>query len=238
MSPETDTWMFSSLWKKTNVVELATMMTSRHTGHTLSSYNSDSVLSLISKKLSQVLMQHYPDEITNNNKSSFHFINSQFYYDKSDEKTLSTLSTNNTLYNYSDVTRLRRTSVEKILKQISNNIISFEYLSNTDLNLFLTTIFSSTDTSYTISSVQESLNTFIELVVGLSIFALRSCSLDQRNTLPSQPCLIISILFLRTPVDTTSLFSIYRLIPLSIVSNDDKYVYSNLPKVVGLNLKD
>jgi len=238
MSPETDICMFSSLWKKTNVVELATMMTSRHNAHTLSSYNSDRVLSLISKDLSQVLKQHYPDEIINNNKSNFHFINNQFYYDKSDEKTLSTLSTNNAIDKYSDVTRLRRTSVEKILKQISNNIIGFEYLSDTDLKLFLATIFSSIDTSYTISNVQESLNTFVELIVGQSIFALRSCSLHQQNSSPSQPCLIISTLFLRAPADTTSLFSIYRLIALPIIFNDDKYVYSNLPKVVGMNSID
>jgi hypothetical protein len=238
MSPETDVCMFSSLWKKTNVVELGTMMTSHHTVRTLSSYNSDSVLSLISKDLSQVLMQRHPDEIINYNKSIFHFLNNQFYYQKSDEKALSTLSTNKAINNYYDVTRLRQTSIEKILKQISNNIIGFEYLSDTDLKLFLTAILSSIDTSYTISNVQESLNTFAELIVGQSVFASRYCSLHEQISSPSQPCLIISTLFLRTPPDSTSLFSIYRLIALPIIFNDDKYVYSNLPRVVGINSID
>jgi hypothetical protein len=237
-SPETDVCMFSSLWKKTNVVELATMMTSRHAVHTLSSYNSDSVFNLISKDISRVLMQHYPDEIIKNNKSIFHSVNNEFYFQENDEKTLIKLSTNNAIDNYSDVTRLRRTPIEIILKQINSNTISFDYLSDTDLKLFLAAIFSSIDTSYTISNVQESLNTFAELIVGQSVFALRYCSLYQENSSFSQPCLVISTLFLRTPTDGTSIFSIYRLIALSIIFNGDKYVYSNLPKVVGINSID
>jgi hypothetical protein len=84
MSPETDVCMFGAIWKKTNVVELGTMMTSQHTF----SYNSDIVSSLVGKDITRVLTQHHPYDIINNNKSIFHLDNNQFYYQKSNGKAL------------------------------------------------------------------------------------------------------------------------------------------------------
>jgi len=76
MSPETDVCVFGALWKKANVVELTTRITSQHT----ISYNSDIVSSLVGKDITRVLTQHHPDDIINNNKSIFYLVNNQFYY--------------------------------------------------------------------------------------------------------------------------------------------------------------
>jgi hypothetical protein len=70
------------------------------------------------------------------------------------------------------------------------------------------------------------------------VFALRYCSLSKRNSLSSQPCLAVSTLFLQIPADSVSTFSVYHLIPLPITFNHDKYIYSNLPKVIGINSID
>jgi hypothetical protein len=66
-------------------------------------------------------------------------------------------------------------SIEIILKRIRSNAIGFEYLSGIDLKLFLTAIFTSIDTSYKISNIEDSLNTFAQLIVGQSVFGLRYC---------------------------------------------------------------
>jgi hypothetical protein len=108
-------------------------------------------------------------------KSIFHLVNNQFYYERSDEKAVMTLSPNNAVDNYSDIQRIRPSSIEIILKQIRSNTIGFECLSDIDLKLFLTAIFSSIDTSYTISNIEDSLNTFAQLIVGQSVFGLRYC---------------------------------------------------------------
>jgi hypothetical protein len=71
----------------------------------------------------------------------------QFYYQKNDEKGLITLSANNAIDNYSGIIQLRSTSTEIILKQVNSNKIGFEYLSDTDLKLILTAIFSGIGTS-------------------------------------------------------------------------------------------
>ena len=57
---------------------------------------------------------------------------------------------------------------------------------------------------------------------------------SRQKSLASQPCIAISTLFLQTPTDSTVIYSTYRLIPLSIVSNEQKYIYSNLPVVVAV----
>jgi len=237
-SPETAVCYYTSVSNKTNIFELVTFLASRQPVHTLSSYDSDSVSRLIRKDISQVLVQHHRDKIIKNNKSIVHFVNDQFYYQKSDEKALMTVSPNNAINTYPYIPYLQPTSAERILKQINNNKIDFNYLSDTDLKLFLTAVFSTIDSSYTIFNVQESLNVFTQLIVGQSVFALRYCSLSRDTSLHSQPCLAISTLFLTIPAHSASIFSIYRLIPLPITFNGDKYIYSNLPKVIGINSID
>jgi hypothetical protein len=115
----------------------------------------------------------------------------QFYYQKNDEKGLITLSANNAIDNYSGIIQLRSTSTEIILKQVNSNKIGFEYLSDTDLKLILTAIFSGIGTSYTISDVQQSLDVSAQLIFGQFAFALHYCSLSRQNSSSSQPCLVI-----------------------------------------------
>jgi hypothetical protein len=66
MSPATDVCVFGALWKKVNVVELATTITSQHT----ISYNSDIVSSLVGKDITRVT-QHHPNDIIKNKKINF-----------------------------------------------------------------------------------------------------------------------------------------------------------------------
>ncbi|CAF1272415.1 unnamed protein product [Rotaria magnacalcarata] len=238
ISPKTDVCLYASLATKTNVVSLAKIMTSRHMIQTLSSHSSESVSRLIDKDLSRVLSHHHPDDIIRNTKSMVHFVNNEFHYQKNEKNLPTTTHTSNTIDNYSGITHLAATPIDLILKQIISNEIGFQYMSNTELKLFLSAIFTTIDISSTIYNIQESLDAFLHFIVGQSIFALRSCSLSQQNSLSSQPCLAISTLFLRIPPATTSIFSIYRLIPLPIIQNGDMYIYSNLPKIIGINFID
>jgi len=236
-SPTADICLYTSLSEKSNIVELFTLMTSNQSIHTSSSHDSENLSKSIGSDIIRVLKQHR--EIIRNNKSIVHFIDNQFYYEKTDQKALTTAPLTNVIDNYPSIIHLRHpTSVEILLKQINNNKIGFEYLSSTDLKLFLTAIFSTIDTSYTVSNIQESLYIFTSLIVGQSIFVLRHCSFNKHNSLPSQPCIAISTLFLRTAIHDVPIFSIYSLTPLPIIVNGDRYIYSNLPKIIGINSTD
>ena len=64
---------------------------------------------------------------------------------------------------------------------------------------------------------------------------MRYCALSRQHSLSSKPCLVVSTLFIRIPINSLSIYSVYRLLPLPVVVNGDKYIYSNLPKVIGIN---
>ena len=68
----------------------------------------------------------------------------------------------------------------------------------------------------------------------LNLFSCRECSLNQQDTSP-QPCFAISTLFLRSPSSTSSTYLVYHLILLPTVVNNNRYMYSNLPKAISVN---
>ena len=162
----------------------------------------------------------------------------QFYYKKNEEKQLSIHSAVKIVDVHSQIPRLPPATLEVLRNQIANNKISFDYLSQADLKVFLSTIFSKIDGMYSIEYTQESSTMFLKSVVAQSVFVLRQCSINSQNSLNSRPCVAVSTLFLRVPSDITTKFFIYRLTPLPIVSNGNKYIYSNLPKIIGINIID
>lgn len=238
VSPQADVCQYASAPVTTNMALLTTMMASHNIIRTISSYNSDSVSRLIEKDIIRVLEENHPDNIIRNTKSIVHFVNNQFYYNKTDVNKFTTMPSINTVNNHPVIPRVRSDSIEKFIKQISVNKVDFEFLSKSDLKVFLAAAFSTIDRYYTISNLQQSLDTFFQYVVGQSVFALRYCSLAQENSLTPQPCIAVSTLFLRIQPDMPSTFLVYHLIPLPVIHNNDIYVYSTLPKIIGIDLID
>jgi hypothetical protein len=236
-SPNADVCAYDSENKTANVLELGTMVESRNTINTLS-YSKSDVSRLIGNDLNRILTQHQPDKTIDDSKSIIQFFNKKFFYTKSSKDILESEPQSNAIKSYSNIPRLRSTSAEQILQHISNNEISFEYLPYDDLSLLLNTIFSTMDNSYTINNIQESLNTFNQLIIGQSVFALRYCLLSNTQLVSSQPCIAISTLFLQNSIDDMSRFTVFRLIPVPFIFNHEIYVYSNLPKMIGMNLID
>ena len=236
--PETSVCYYISRSNNINIIELATMMVSRQPVRMISSFDQDSVSRLIRKDINQVLTKHNPAEIINSNNSIVHFINDQFYYQTNREKESMIEHQNNVINVDPHIPYLHPTPAEKILKQMNNNEINFNFLPDADIKLFLNAIFSSFDRSYTISNIQETLNAFKKLIIGQSIFALRYCSFSSTRLLHSQPCLAISTSFVGIPADSTSTSPIFRLTALPIIFNGNQYVYSDLPKIIGINSID
>ena len=226
---------YTSASTTNNILELATLIPTRYARDTSTTYDRENVSKLIAKDLSDILVQHKPDEFLQNTKSSVHFVNNQFYYQNNADKALPSTSSMKIVDNYDEILRFRPTSAETIIKQINSNRISFEHLSIPDLKLFLTSVFSNIDDSYKINNVDESLNAFFKLVIGQSVYALRYCALSRQHSLSSKPCLAVSTLFVRIPTNSLSIYSIYRLLPLPVVVNGDKYIYADLPKIIGIN---
>ncbi|CAF3444783.1 unnamed protein product, partial [Rotaria sp. Silwood2] len=125
-----------------------------------------------------------------------------------------------------------------VLRQRSNNKIGFDFLTNTELTSFLTAVVSIIDKCYQITDLSESLNLFSQLIAAQSVYILRSCPIRQEHISTSQPCLIVSTLFLRPSMETNVAFPIYRLIPLPAIVSGEQFMYSNMPEAIGANTDD
>ena len=237
-SPKTDVCQYASTPVDTNIALLNTVVSSRNIIRSLSSYNQESVSKVTEQAVIRVLSEHHPDNVIRNTKAVVHFVNKQFYYDRSAANSFQKTSPTNTIENYLAISPVRSNSVEKFLKQISIRKIGLEFLSNKDMKVFLVAAYSTIDRDYIVSNAQESLNTFSQYVIGQSVFALRYCSLTQHNSLPSEPCIVVSTLFLRIQLDASSTFFVYRLTPMPIIHNNDMYKYSGLSKIIGIEPRE
>ncbi|CAF1076786.1 unnamed protein product [Didymodactylos carnosus] len=86
--------------------------------------------------------------------------------------------------------------------------------------------------------LSEALNTILQLIVGQSMYVQRSCSINEQPMGTNQSCLIVSTLFLRSSIASDNVFSVYRLKPLSAIVDDEQFMYSNLPEIIGINKDD
>ena len=79
-----------------------------------------------------------------------------------------------------------------ILRQIFNDKIGFDFLTNSELMSFLIAVLSTIDRSYQSTDLSESFRLFSELIIAQSVHILRSCSNHQEDISISQSCLIAS----------------------------------------------
>jgi hypothetical protein len=225
----------SSSTTTTNIMELVNIMTPRYARDISFKYRKQTVTKLIDKDLNRVLMQHEPSKLLLDTKSSVHFINDKVHYQNDDGKILSSVLSNDVNDSYTAILRFRPTAADTIIKQINSNRISFEQLSLSDLKFFLTIVFSNIDKSYKVTNIEESLRTFYQLVIAQSVYALRYCTLNRELFSSSKSCLVVSTLFKQNPINHPSTYLTYRLTPLPTVIDGDKYIYSDLPKIIGIN---
>ncbi|UJR07042.1 hypothetical protein I4U23_011330 [Adineta vaga] len=237
-SPNVDVCIQNTQLRAANMFELAVVMTPHDTVYKLFSYDKDAVSKLVRHDIDRILTQYNPGELIDSKKGNIHFINNRFHHQNHDDKALVPSATNNVLDIHSDVPRVRSTAAEIIIQRISSHKIDFDYLSSTELDIFLSTIFSNSNTLQRQSNVKSLLNSFTQLVVGQVVYGLPYCAINQHDSSTIHPCLVISTVFLRTPADHVSTFSVYKLIPLPISYNYTKFIYTNLPKLVGINTVD
>ena len=235
--PNTNICSYRADLRKTKIFELSTVLSSRHVVETLA-YNKDIISRSIGNDIVRVFSQYQPNQFLNKHHNMIHFTNGQFYRMNHTEQSIQSTLDDNSIDNFSDIPRVRSTPARQIINRLNNQKIDLDYLIPNDLELFLSAMPSILNVFHTSSNAQDVINSFSELIIGQSIYGLPSCSLTEEKTDYSQACLVISTLFVNVPVDDVSTFSVYRLIPLPIVVNHKKYIYSNLPQVIAINPAD
>jgi hypothetical protein len=134
-----------------------------------------------------------------------------------------------------EVPRFKQTTLAFVLNEVQNRKVTLEYVNGDEMKIFLDNVFRLIDSSYKVLNIRESLTLFNRYVIGQSIFIKRHCTSVPDSSSLLRPCLIVSTLFIRAPRASSSMFTVYRMIALPALSQDDIYVYENIPKFVGIS---
>lgn len=235
--PNTNICSYNSQFKNTKIFELSSVLSSHDVVQTFS-YDKDNISRSIGNDIIRVFSQHQPNQFFNKQYDVIHFTNNQFYHKNRNERSVQSTSENDVINNFLDIPHVRSTLTQQISHRINNQKIDLDYLSLDDQELFLSTISANLNTFHNFSNVQEVINIYTELTIGQSIHLLPYCSLAQEKSSYSQPCIVVSTLFMNVPIDSLSTYSVYRLIPLPTVFDHKKIMYSNLPEIIAINPSD
>ena len=119
-----------------------------------------------------------------------------------------------------------------VLEEVFNNKVGYDFLIEEQITELLSLTISTADRSSYTRTVTENINIFTNLIVVQSVYALRSCSLQQSgNSRDSHPCLVVSTVFRQIPIKSSLIYQVYRSIPLPMPYKGEKYVYADLPKI-------
>ncbi|CAF1206326.1 unnamed protein product [Adineta steineri] len=221
-----------------NVVEVATTLPPRDTVSVLPRYDNKRVSNSIRNNVRKMLRIKRSIEFVEKQDSTVHLIDDQFYTTNDMQQSIKHSANVNLKTDKSDIVELLPTSSSIILKQIANNKIGFDFLTDNELKLFLSTVMSMIDKSYQITDLTESLRLFTELIMGQSIYILRSCVNGEKHSSASQLCIIIATLFLRPLITNNNTLSAYRLTPLPAMIGNEQFIYSNIPSIVVISTED
>ncbi len=200
-------------------------------------YDRANITNIINMDIQRVLWYHQVEKFIMKTKSIVYYLENNFYVTKSVNKVM---FYNPTAY-ISKRTLIHRalSPVTLVLKQLFYDRIGYEFLTDEQITELLTLPLLSRYENIDVNHIQESMDIFKKMILGQVVYALKSCSIvqDDKSSKDSS-CLAVSTLFRRIPIGSSSIYKVYHLIPLPIVINEQKYVYSNLPKTLGINTID
>ena len=124
-----------------------------------------------------------------------------------------------------------------VIEQMTNKKIGSDFLNNRHIEEIFPLIISNSSQLFNTVNVREYATTFIDMIIGQSIFVVKSCSThDQKSTATTSSCLAISTLSQNLSPESLSIYKIYRAIPLPVSIEGHQYVYKNIPPLFGYNL--
>lgn len=239
-SSGSDICMYASGSTKSAALELTTVLGNRLKYTNLSNVNKEKVSSFIVDNLDQTLTRHHPDRYLNEAQSMAHFSNTPMISLTNDDTILplsfssDDTDPSNSPKQSQKYSRFSPTTLAAFLHQINNQKLGFDFMNDRQMIIFLNAVFKHIDKSFRVSNIRESLEIFHQLIIAQSIFVLRYCSLDQQSS-STKPCLVVSTMFAKPSVNDHDSFFVYQLTALPMVVNEEKYIYSNVPKFIGIH---
>ena len=218
-----------------NMLQLSNIISSSNTIVT-SKYDQTDISRLVIKDIRDTLAAHQPGQFIKNITTNFHIFDNHFYASNNVTQDTKLISYKNIITSQHASSFLSKNPVAIILDQRIHNKIGFDFLTNAEVVNFIIPVMSSMDQSYANSDQETLMADFSRLIISQSVHILRSCSIDLDDMEKSPSCLIVSTLFKKLPRINPFTFTVYRLTPMPIFIDGYKYIYTNLPTMIGINV--
>ena len=225
----------SSSTAKINIMELSNLVKSEYDIATASIYNKETISDFISKDLITLMSRNVQKHILKNKTENVHYLYDKFHFRMNNHQSLVKAPVMEYESIQNNVLRFKPTAIDNVLKQVNNNRISFDYLSINELQFVLTIIFSNLQISYKPNNLKADLDSFSQLVIAQSVYAVRHCGMSSHQLSSIDSCVVVSTLFNQVTTNTRLVYPVYRLIPLPIIIDGKTYIFSNVPKIFATN---
>ncbi|CAF1043515.1 unnamed protein product [Adineta ricciae] len=220
-----------------SILEIGTVLP--YSNAVSSMYDKSNISLIMQDDFKRVFARHEVDKIVQKARSILYFKNDKFYLPSYTKKTpvdTSIISTNDnrqqTIYRSNNIATL-------VLEQMFNNKIGFDFLNDEQIAELLPLVDLAHNIKLDITNIEESKQNFINMIFGQTVYALKSCSTKINHNVRNGPqCLVVSTIFREISNDSSSIYQVYRLTPLPVLFNGNQYIYSNLPKVFGINTNE
>ncbi|CAF0914795.1 unnamed protein product [Adineta steineri] len=202
-----------------------------------SRYDKGNVSTIINLDIERILSHHQVEKFIDNTKSMIYYFDNNFYVTKNMNKD--TFHDGTIDIHHQKLLQYTANPINLVLKQLFQDKIGYDFLTKDQILEILSLPMLSLQEQFDLNHSHESLTQFKKMIIGQTVYALKSCSLSRIDRLSKDSsCLAVSTLFRKIPVKTSSVYNVYRTIPLPITIDGQKYVYSSLPNILGVNTID
>ena len=200
------------------------------------SYTRTNISHTVQQDIRRIFSYNKINKIIAKTKSIVYFVDDTFYVTRSNSRSIMNDFTISTGVNEQTYIHRATNPATLALEQVFNNKVGYDFLTDEEVVEVLPLTSSTINQKFDTEDIKENMNMFINMIIGQTVYALKSCSIRQNERLPGGPtCLAASTIIRRIPTETSTLYPVYHLTPLPVFFNGDKYTYSDLPKIFGFN---
>ncbi|CAF0944893.1 unnamed protein product [Rotaria sordida] len=187
-----------------DIVEVGTILP--HVNTLSTSYNRENISHIIQEDIRRIFLYHKVDKFIGKSKSIIYFIDNHFYVTRSTTKSITAPTFPINITQLALIPRAINPAT-LVVEQVFNNKVGYDFLTDEQIKDILALIVSTNNETLDIKNIKENLNMLTDMIVGQTVYALKSCSMQKNEHLRSGPaCLAVSTIIRRLPVESSSIY--------------------------------
>lgn len=214
--------------------EIDTIMSA--TIDTESIYDRKSIGNITKKDLERMLENHEVQNVLVAARSMIYYINDHLYPISPLEDTALETAVSLFAAVHQSAHSGSISSFSSLLDQTMRRRTGYDFLTNQQIRELFSLLLPNSSKSMHFIADGEHKDTLVDMIIGQSIFVMGCRSMHDQPSAPlTSSCLVISTLFRNLPIESASLYSVYRTMPLPVSVDGQSYVYENVPHLFGYN---